>query len=179
MKSKKNEERKEKNKKAKNRSKLEIIVDYTEGFFLDFFDLIGLGKFVDWYIEKQEIMRYLVFGGLATVINIVAFAVLDKTGMQTLISNAIAWILSVIFAYFTNKLCIFYSKTINKKELAKEIISFVGCRIFTLIIDEAIMFTFVDKLQFNSILMKIIANIIVIILNFVFSKVLIFKGKQK
>jgi len=74
-------------------------------------------------------------------------------------------------------MCVFYIKVNNKNELIKEISSFLGCRIFTLIIDEIYMYVTIDIFNFNSILMKIISNVIVIILNFIFSKLFVFKNK--
>lgn len=174
----------EKNKIRKNKLKqqqfnlLQKITNLVESLFLDLFDIIGLYKFVDWYIEHQEGMRYLVFGGISTIINIIVFALLEKIGFSTLISNLMAWIISLIFAYFTNKMCVFYSKAITKKDLLKEITSFFSFRIITLIIDEVYMYITIDAMHFNSLLMKIISNIIVVVLNFVFSKIFIFNNNK-
>lgn len=178
MKSDKNKRRKN-DLKQKKFNTLQKITNLVEGFVLDLLDLIGLYKLVDWYIEHQEGMRYLIFGGLSTVINIIVFVLLEKIGFSTLISNLLAWIISIIFAYFTNKMCVFNSKTKNKKELLQEITSFVSCRILTLIIDEAYMYITIDIMHFNSLLMKVISNIIVIVLNFIFSKIFIFKNNNK
>ena len=145
---------------------------------MELFKKIGLRNFVNWYLEHQEGMRYLIFGGVSTVINIIVFVLLEKIGLSTLVSNTIAWIISVIFAYITNKMCVFNVRVNNKKELLIEISSFLGCRIFTLIIDEIYMYITIDIFKFNSILMKIISNIIVIILNFIFSKIFIFKKNK-
>ena len=82
--------RSEKNKIRKNKLKqqqfnsLQKITNLVESLFLDLFDIIGLYKFVDWYIEHQEGMRYLVFGGISTIINIIVFALLEKIGFKNI-----------------------------------------------------------------------------------------------
>lgn len=169
-----------KKRQAKQRRNwLQKCTDTCEGFFLDIFDTIGLWRFVDWYLEKQEAMRYLVFGGLSTIVNIGIFALCDwPKFLPVLISNLIAWIAAVIFAYITNRYCVFNSKKHSKKEIAKEFSSFMTARIVTLIIESIFMWITIEQLHWHSILMKVIANIIVIILNFVFSKVFIFKQEQ-
>ena len=90
----------------------------------------------------------------------------------------IAIIAAWIFAYITNKIYVFESTTNNLKELMKEIVSFVGCRLATAIIEMLLMNLFVTIWKFDYMLMKIIVNIIIIILNFVFSKLIIFKNKD-
>ena len=131
------------------------------------------------FLKYKEAVLYLVFGGFTTLINIVAYALCKHViGIDTIPANAIAWILSVAFAYVTNKIFVFESKTNTKKELLKEIISFFGCRAFTGIIDVAFMYVTVDIFDLNDMIMKVISNIIVIIVNYVFSKLIIFKKKK-
>lgn len=162
------------------------MMDKLEEFCFNILRKIKLGKLVELYIEHKEGMRYLVFGVLSTIVNIVTaaltyyviFAKLPeeiKVNLSTIIAIITAW----IFAYVTNKLYVFDSKTDTIKELMKEISSFVSCRIVTAIVELIIMNVFVTKLQFNYIIMKIISNVIVIILNFVFSKLIIFKKGEK
>ena len=156
-----------------------MIIDIIEEFGLKILEKIGLKKLAEIYRKHQEGMRYLVFGALSTVINIVVFAICSKTAnLSTTISNTIAWIVAVLFAYITNKIYVFNSKTTKIKELTKEIISFFSARIVTLVLETAFLWVVIDKLGFNEILMKIISNIIVIILNFIFSKIFIFKSKS-
>ena len=155
------------------------MIDKIEEFGLKILELIKLKKLADWYREHKEGMRYLIFGGLTTIVNIIAYAVLYYVfNIENATSNVIAWVLGATFAYITNKLYVFNSRVENKKELLREIIYFYGCRLLTLVIDEGIMIITVDKLEWNALFMKIIANIIVIILNFVFSKIIIFKNKK-
>lgn len=156
-----------------------MIIDKIEEFFLKIADKIGLKKLADWYRAHKEGMRYLVFGALSTVLNIVVFAICAKLArLSTTISNTIAWIAAVLFAYVTNKIYVFNSKTTGIKDLVREILSFFGARIATLVLETAFLWVVIDKLGFNDIFMKIISNIIVIILNFVFSKIFIFKKEK-
>ena len=152
------------------------IWEAIERFFLGIARKIKLGKLADIYEAHLEGMRYLVFGAFTTLINIVTYSIFFYLfNISNAISNIIAWIIGVIFAYITNKIIVFDSKTETKNKLLKEISSFVTCRLLTLIVDELIMIITVDKLGFNGLIMKIIANIIVIILNFVLSKLIIFR----
>ena len=178
-KSRQNTLRKERQAKLKDRNVLQKVTDATEGFFLDIFEAIGLASLVDWYIKKTEAMRYLVFGGISTVINILVFALFNSLGLPTLASNTIAWIVSVIFAYVTNKYCVFYTKTKSNKDFFREFGSFIVARLATLGVETLMMGLTVDVWHWNAVLMKVIANIVVIILNFVFSKLFIFKNNAE
>ena len=86
-----------------------------------------------------------------------------------------AWALAVLFAYLTNRSMVFHSTAAGAQEIMKEIGSFFACRLGTGVVDWAIMFVFVTVLHFNDMIIKILANIIVIILNYVLSKFVIFK----
>lgn len=160
------------------------MIDKIEEFFLKIIRKIGLGKLADIYVEHKEGMRYLVFGVLTTLVNIVVSAFLYylvlknfSEALRVNISNVIAIISAWIFAYITNKMYVFNSKTNNFKELIKEMVSFFGCRAITAVVELLLMNLLVTVLHFNYMLMKIIVNIIIIILNFVFSKLIIFKNK--
>ena len=100
-------------------------------------------------------------------------------GASTTVSNVVSWIIAVTLMFILNKFWVFKTKSKNKKDNVREFISFMSARIFTLIIDEGIVYLFVDKLGYNDLLIKIISQIIVIVLNYVFSKLWIFKKKEK
>ena len=163
-----------------------MIIDKVEEFCLKILEKIGLKALANWYRKHQEGMRYLVFGILSTIVNIVVYTIfsvvfLKDMANETLkvnISEIAAFIAAVAFAYITNKFYVFNSKTNGFKELAKEIASFIGCRIATELISILKMNAAV-WFNINDIIMKIVSNIVVIILNFVFSKILIFKGNKK
>ena len=171
--------RKKRQAKQKDRNPLQIATDICEGFFLDIFEALGLASFVDWYIKKTEAMRYLVFGGLSTVVNILVFALFNRLGLATIASNTIAWVVAVIFAYVTNKYCVFKAKTESKKDLVREFGSFIVARLATLGVETVMMWMTIDLWHWDAILMKVVANIVVIILNFVFSKLFIFKKSKE
>lgn len=155
------------------------FLEAVENFFLNILDKLKLKCLADIYRNHLEGMRYLVFGALATIVNIAAYSIcLYAMHIENAISNVIAWVVAAIFAYLTNRFFVFDSKVNDGKGVVREILSFFGCRLLTLGVDEAIMIITVDKLMFNAFLMKVIANIVVIVLNFVFSKIWIFKKKE-
>lgn len=126
--------------------------------------------------KYREVIAYLFFGGLTTLVNIVVFAILEKV-MNYQVANILAWVGSVLFAYMTNKLWVFTSRTKNKKELLKEISSFFLFRGLSLLMDILIMWIGISLLHGNPLLTKIIDNVVVVIANYVFSKFYIFKKK--
>lgn len=136
----------------------------------------------DFYKAHKEILNYLICGGIATVINIVVYSVLVYIVLgenYNILSNTIAIIASVIFQYFSNKFFVFERKSQTAKENLIEAGKFFSGRAVTALLDEGMMFLGVDILNINNLFMKIITNIIVIILNYIISKFLVFtKGKQ-
>jgi putative flippase GtrA/UDP-N-acetylglucosamine transferase subunit ALG13 len=138
-------------------------------------DYIEKDNHTSWYNKYREVLLYLVFGGLTTLINIVAFYILRKLSLELQVSNVIAWILSVLFAFITNKLFVFESKNKSKKENFKEMTSFFGFRVLSLLFDIGFMHLLVSILNIHEMISKILSNILVIILNYIFSKLFIFK----
>ena len=132
-------------------------------------------KIKDLWKQYQELINYLIFGVLTTLVNIVTFYLLTMISVDWQISNMIAWITSVLFAYITNKLFVFESKNNN---IVKELVSFISFRLLSLGIDMICMYLFIDILSIPSLISKIIVNVIVVILNYVFSKLFIFKEKE-
>lgn len=127
-------------------------------------------------IKYKEIILYVFFGGMTTLVNIFSYYFCSHMiQINTTFSTIIAWLLSVVFAYVTNKIWVFESKSIDLKSVFKEVISFFGCRLATGIMDLIIMIIFVNYLSFNDMIIKIISNILVIVLNYVASKLVIFK----
>ena len=136
-------------------------------------------KFVSKIMKKyQSLISYAVFGVLTTVVNIVTYNVCySKMGIGNTVSNVIAWILAVAFAYVTNKIWVFDSKSWKWAVLKREVTAFVSCRLATGIMDIVIMFLCVDIMDMPAMIMKLLSNILVIILNYIFSKLVIFKKK--
>lgn len=136
-------------------------------------------KLYDLFLKYKEVILYLVFGGLTTLINIAGYMLLTRLfGLDTMIANGIALAVSILFAYVTNKIFVFESKTETFGAAFREFVSFIACRIATAVLDMLIMYITVDVLGWYDIVMKILANIIVIVLNFVFSKLIIFTSKK-
>lgn len=130
-------------------------------------------KLFDLYKKYKEIINYLIFGVLTTLISIITYALFAKVfHIDYLISNVLSWIIAVLFAYITNKIFVFESK--SKKNI-KEITSFFFFRVVSLIMEMVILYIFVDMLHIDDLVTKIIAQIIVIVSNYVFSKLFIFK----
>lgn len=130
------------------------------------------------YVQYKSPILYLFFGGCTTLINIGVYELLYQAiHVFNAISTAAAWLAAVIFAFITNKLFVFESRHTSAKESVREAISFFGCRAATGILDLVIMVLAVDLLHWNSLLWKIISNVLVILINYVASKWLIFKKK--
>ncbi len=130
----------------------------------------------EYWDKYKDVILYLVFGVFTTVVNIVSYWVCAHVfGMSVMASTVIAWALAVFFAYVTNRTMVFHSSATEKGEILKEIGSFFACRLGTGVVDWVIMFVFVNVLHFNDMIVKIAANFIVIVLNYVLSKFVIFK----
>ena len=142
-------------------------------------------KLIELYKKYEEVINYLVMGGLATVVNLgvkyaLLFTILDaENPTQLQISVIVSWIAACLFAYFTNRIIVFKSKS---KHVIKEFLSFISARIFTLGLEMLIMFVFVTALKLNSdlwvIIWSIVAQIVVIVANYFFSKLFIFKKEK-
>lgn len=133
--------------------------------------IIGLIK------KYKEFLLYGIFGVLTTVVNIVVYAACTRIfSMGTVAATVIAWILSVAFAYITNRIWVFESKASSGREILREVSAFVSCRLLTGFLDLVIMYVFVDMMAVQAdVLVKIASNVLVIILNYVASKLVIFK----
>jgi len=121
--------------------------------------------------KYREQLMYLVFGVLTTLVNMVVFFVLDRyTGWYYLLSNTIAWFLSVLFAFFTNKTWVFQSKYTNFTAFIREMGGFFFFRGISYLMDTAIMFVGISLLAGPNMVVKIIDQIVVILANYIFSK---------
>lgn len=126
--------------------------------------------------KYRGIIAYIVFGILTTVINVIVYYICYEIfGIINIISTIIAWFAAIVFAFVTNKKYVFDSKSWDKEIVLNEGIKFLSCRVGTGIIEVIMMICFVDILQVNGTLMKAITNIIVIIINYIFSRCVIFK----
>lgn len=124
----------------------------------------------------EEVIGYLVFGVLTTVVNIVVFYLFDSVfDVHYLVANAIAIVVSILFAFFTNKKYVFKSSTPTFQLWLKEFSLFVSFRLLSAVFDMGSMWLLVDGLNVNANVAKIITQFIVVVLNYAFSKFFIFK----
>ena len=192
-------------KEHTNDHQIQIVKEFSdEGYILELNDFNKLGKLIEkfkpkkfmsntknmiklledyiedvnhisWFNKYREALLYLFFGGCTTLVNIVAFYIVRKFGVSTYITNIIAWFLSVVFAFITNKLFVFESKNTSIKDSFKECFSFFLFRVISLVFDMGIMYLLIDLLNINEMVSKVFSNIFVVLINYVFSKLFIFK----
>lgn len=125
--------------------------------------------------KYRSVILYLFFGGCTTLVNLLAYFLCAYPGhMGTGASTAAAWFTAVLFAYITNKLFVFESRSSQKKELIREALSFFLCRAGTGLLDLAVMVVCVEKLGWFDLPVKVLSNLLVIILNYAASRWLIF-----
>lgn len=144
--------------------------------------------------KYKELILYVIFGGMTTLVNLITLKAFNMIlgDKRYLVSNVIAWLVSVIFAYITNKLFVFESKSWKMNVVGKEVFSFFSARVFSLLIEEAGLYLLVDLANLGDktvnvfgvviggiMISKIILAVVVVILNYVFSKLVIFKKKSK
>lgn len=128
---------------------------------------------------NREIMLYLLFGVLTTIVNYVSYYLFTRyLQLDVLLANGLAWVLSVIFAYITNKIYVFQSKTTSLSDLGKEFMLFISARIGSGVFDMLIVYLFVDIFGMSDLIIKLISNVVVIIANWAISKIFIFKGQE-
>ena len=149
----------------------------------DIFDKIMSPKIFRWatpfYTKYKEVLMYLLFGGLTTLVSVGVFALFNsRFGLNEHISNVISWLTAVLFAFVTNRIWVFPTKTKGFAAFILQMAKFYGGRLFTLGVEELMLFVFVTKLQINAVLIKLIAQVVVVILNFVISKLFVFKKNK-
>ena len=129
--------------------------------------------------KYREQILYLIFGGLTTLVSIGTYALFNEVfGINELISNVFSWILAVLFAYVTNRRLVFSSRVTAKKGVLIEMASFFGGRLATLGVEELILLVFITWLHFNSLAVKIAAQVVVVILNYLVSRLFVFRKKE-
>lgn len=137
-----------------------------------------MSKIIDLFNKYKEVFMYLIFGVLTTIVSLVSYYLLTITifnpdnAILLQVANILSWIISVLFAYITNRKYVFESKNNN---ILKEVSSFFGSRLITLLFDMLIMFVGVTLLKGNDKFIKVISQVIVIVSNYIFSKLFVFK----
>ncbi len=126
--------------------------------------------------KYKEVLLYLIFGGLTTVISIATFALFYYYwDFNEVIANVLSWVLAVLVAFSTNRSWVFSAPTEGASAFIKQMTAFFAGRLATLGIEEAIILVFITWLGFNAMIVKVIAQVVVIVLNYVISKFLVFR----
>ena len=158
-----------------------------EGTFFVLCNLIGISVKNVVYLNcmsiyggfmNKDILLYLFFGGLTTVISIGSYAFFDVSmHMDPMVANIFSWILAVLFAYVTNRIWVFENTAKDVKGIIQEMISFFGGRVATLLMEEAVLYVGIKILFMNSIIVKVFAQVLVVIANYIISKLFVFKNE--
>lgn len=148
----------------------------------DIFDRIMelpvLRFFNGFYVKYKSILLYLFFGALTTIVSVLTFVVFyDVFDWNELLANIISWVFAVLFAYVTNRIWVFNSGATGRT-LFKEMIAFFLGRLTTLGVEEILLLVFTTWLSFNGVIVKIGAQVVVLILNYIISKFFVFKEKK-
>ena len=131
---------------------------------------------VQWAKKHWDVVTYLFFGVLTTLVNYAVYLpCYNLLSLSAAVSNVIAWVVAVAFAYLTNKPWVFQSHDWSAKVVVPELMKFVACRIGSGVLETGMIFVFVDWLGFNGNVFKLITSVLVVILNYIGSKLLVFK----
>lgn len=135
-----------------------------------------MGAFIKKY---RQLLDYLFWGVGTTVVNFLVYALFTRVIVLDLVAaNIIAWIAAVLFAFFVNKILVFHSGSWKWRSLVPEFLKFMAARVFSLVMETALLWVSVDLLHLHDFVMKILIGILVVLTNYVFSKLFIFKGKE-
>lgn len=150
----------------------------------DIFDRIMdwkiLSVFQPVYRKYKEVLLYLFFGGLTFLVSIGSYALFDyPLGFTPLVANIFSWIFAVAFAYVTNRIWVFTDVADQAKGVIREIVTFFAGRLATLGVEEVILYIGISVLGGNSILVKVIGQIVVIVSNYFISKIIVFRSKAQ
>ena len=128
--------------------------------------------------KHKSILAYLIIGGLTTIVNWCAYFPLRYiTDFPAAISSGIAWLVAVLFAFPTNKMFVYESKQWSIKNTTAEFLGFVSCRLLSGLLEAGILYVVDDVLHMNGVLWKILASVIVVVLNYLSGKLLVFRRK--
>lgn len=148
----------------------------------DIFDrlmhLPGLRIFEPFYKKHKEVLMYLLFGGLAFFLNLFLFWLfVTAMGMNELIGNVFCWIICVTFQYITNRTWVFDGRTNGAAAFLRQMASFFAARLATLAMEEVILLIMITILHLPDMPVKLFAQVVVIVFNYIFSKVFVFRKK--
>ncbi len=162
---------------------LSKVKSKTEVFLLDKLIrkiLSVFPKFIrDFYDKHESALLYIIVGGLTTVVSIAAQYVPAYFGLPTKVNTTISWICAVTFAFFTNKVWVFKDKSYSRRDWLSQAAAFYGARLATYFLELGFMILTVDVLHYSEYIMKLIAQVFILIVNYLFSKFVVFRKKHK
>lgn len=130
-------------------------------------------------VMNREVISYLVFGVLTTLVNWAVYGVMVRSGIDYRISTAAAWVVSVLFAFIVNKIFVFQSYDLHLGFVMKEVVSFTACRAASGVMEMVLMVMMVSWLNMDEYVSKVLVSIVVVIVNYVFSKLFIFRKSEE
>lgn len=128
---------------------------------------------------SREVISYLIFGVLTTLVNWIFYGSMVKTGIDYRIATAAAWVVSVLFAYVVNKIFVFQSYDMHLNYMIKEVISFTACRVLSGVMELVLMVIMVSWLNMDEYVSKVLVSVVVVVANYVFSKLFIFRKSEE
>ena len=135
-----------------------------------------MGKILEILSKYRDVLSYLFFGAITTAVSyLVYLPCYNMLHLSAAVSNAISWVVAVAFAYLTNKPFVFQSHDWSMKTVLPELTAFVGCRVGSGLLETGIMFVTVDLMHGNGNWMKLVTSVLVVILNYIGSKLLVFR----
>lgn len=130
-------------------------------------------------LRYRELILYVVFGGLTTLVSIASYwVIVDFLHVHYMAATVLSWVISVTFAYLTNRRWVFQSRASGARAILREAVSFYACRLASGALEMGIMFVGVDLLHVNDKVVKICANVVIVITNYILSKWIVFRKKS-
>lgn len=130
-------------------------------------------------VMNREVISYLIFGVLTTLVNWIVYGAMVKSGVDYRIATAAAWVISVLFAFIVNKIFVFRSYDLHPAFIVKEGISFTACRAASGVMEMVLMVIMVSWLNMGEYISKVLVSVVVVIVNYVFSKLFIFRKSEE
>lgn len=151
---------------------------------MDIFDKImslpGLRVLYPFYKKHKRVLLYLFFGAVTTAVSVGVFSLLNiALGVNEHIANLTSWILAVLVAFLTNRTMVFEAETTSVGGFLVQMVKFYGGRVATLLVEELLIFVFITKLELDSFAVKMAAQVIILTLNYIISKLFVFKKPNK
>ena len=135
-------------------------------------------KVKELYQRHRQIILYVFFGGCTTVVDFVVYWLCyDVCNIENVVSTAISLIAAILFAFLTNRIWVFQSRTKGMRAFLLQMAEFYGCRLFSSLFTLIAMWWTVDMMHWNGLLMKLLVNVVVIIWNYIASKFMIFRNR--